>query len=78
MFWVMILLVIFVGTPMLMFSLASLATEIGIVPVVVGGFVLLVASSVCSLAATLSMMISGGIVWAVYRLLNKTSPTPNQ
>ena len=78
MFWVISLAVIIIGTPLLMFAIASLAAEIGLVPVVTGGFVLLIMCSAVSLAAALSMAISGGIVWAVYRLLNKAAPTPDQ
>ena len=75
MLWIMVLLVIFVGTPMLLFSLAALATEIGLTATVSIGFVLLIAASVISVPAMVSMMITGGIVWAVYQMVNKSTKT---
>ena len=72
MLWIMILLVIFVGTPMLLFSLAALAAEIGLTLTVTIGFVLLIVASAISLPAAISMAVSGGIVWAVAQMVNKS------
>ena len=73
MIWIMLLLVVFVGTPMLLFALSCLASEIGLTATVSIGFVLLIAASVISLPAMLSIVITGGIVWAVYQMVNTTS-----
>ena len=78
MLWVMLLLVVFVGTPMLLFGLSCLASEIGLTATVTVGFVLLIAASAISLPAALSLLGTGAIVYIVYRLLNRTPPTPDQ
>lgn len=72
MLWIMVLLVIFVGTPMLLFSLSALAAEIGLTLTVTIGFVLLIVASAISLPAAISMAVSGGIVWAVAQMVNKS------
>jgi hypothetical protein len=71
MIWIMLLLVVFVGTPMLLFGLACLANEIGLTLTVTIGFVLLIASSAISMPAMVSMVITGGIVWVVYQMVNR-------
>ena len=73
MLWIMILLVIFVGTPMLLFSLAALATEIGLTATVTIGFVLVIAASVISLPAMLSMAATTIVAWIGYKMINKPS-----
>ena len=78
MLWIMLLLVVFVGTPMLLFALACLANEIGLTATVTIGFVLLIASSAISLPAMVSMVITGGIVWAVYQMVNTADADDNK
>ena len=73
MLWIMILLVIFVGTPMLLFSLAALATEIGLTATVTIGFVLVIAARVISLPAMLSMAATTIVAWIGYKMINKPS-----
>ena len=73
MLWILILLVIFVGTPMLLFSLSALATEIGLTATVSIGFVLLIAASVISLPAAISIVATTGVIYTVYRMVAKSS-----
>ena len=75
MIWIMLLLVVFVGTPMLLFSLAALATEIGLTATVSIGFVLLIAASAISLPAMLSIVATGGVIYIVYQMVNKSTKT---
>ena len=75
MLWIMVLLVIFVGTPMLLFSLAALATEIGLTATVSIGFVLLIAASVISMPAMLSIVATGGVIYIVAQMVNKSTKT---
>ena len=69
---IMILLVIFVGTPMLLFAMACLAAEIGLTLTVTIGFVLLIVASAISLPAATSMAVSGGIIYIVAQMVNKS------
>ena len=78
MFWVISLAVIIIGTPLLLFALASLAAEIGLGLTVSVSLVLVVIAGAVSLPSALSLIGTGVIVYIVYRLLNKTSPTPDQ
>lgn len=78
MIWIMLLLVVFVGTPMLLFGLSCLASEIGLTATVTVGFVLLIASSAISMPAMVSMVITGGIVWVVYQIVNRAGTDGNK
>ena len=71
MFWFFAILVIILGPPLLMMGLALLVSELGIVPVVVGGFVLLTAAGAVSLPAAVSLVITCGVCWFVYQWASK-------
>lgn len=71
MIWLLLIATLLIGTPLLMFSLAVLSTEIGLPAVIWLGFALLVLASALSLPAMLSVVISCGAAWLVYRAANR-------
>ena len=78
MFWSISLAVIIIGTPLLMLATASLMADLGVVPVVTGGLVLLVVCSAVSIPAAASMVATVALIYFVYHLVNRISATPDQ
>ena len=71
MIWFLMVAALLIGTPLLMFSLAALSTEIGLPAVIWLGFALLVLASALSLPAMLSVVVSCTAAWLVYRAANR-------
>ena len=78
MFWFLAFIVIFIGTPLLLISLAMLASEIGLTATVTVGLVLVVIGGAVSLPSALSLLGTGAIVYIVYQLVNRAGTDGNK
>ena len=71
MIWVVLIIVITMGLPVLMFGLASLASYIGIVPVVTGGLGAIVLFGSLPIPAAMIVSVIVIAVYLGYRLISK-------
>ena len=71
MIWIILALGLITAAPILMFAAASLMTELGLIPVVVAGFISLVAFSALPLPIALCTVLLTGAVLIVCRIAGR-------
>ena len=75
MIWVILALGMITAAPIVMFAVASLMTEFGLIPVVVAGFISLVAFSALPLPIALCTVLLTGAVLIVCRIAGRDDDT---
>ena len=71
MIWLALLAALIIGAPLLMFGLASIASYVGIVPVVSGGFGAIVLFGSLPVPAAIIVSVIVIVVYLGYLLINK-------
>ena len=70
MIWIILGIIAIIGTPVLMFAIASLAVEIGFVALFTVAFGLMALFAVLSIPAATITAVTVGSIWLVFKLIS--------